>query len=177
MTTQPTSPNASHDGPGPRYRRLCLLPALLIATGCAAPSEYLAAPSAPLEAPLLAGPSPSAERSSLAPLSGPNVEHVWWDVALPTGGDPPIPGDPVAYGCRVSDADGDVVEISIEETNIVNGHVLWRDVKTYAPGSGPQTIVFWSMLRDHPGTKIGVRVMCRALDAQGNASSRSIDLA
>jgi hypothetical protein len=97
-------------------------------------------------------------------------------VALPTGGDPPIPGDPVSYGCRVSDADGDVVEISIEETNLANGHVLWRDVKAYVPGPPQQTIVFWSAMRDHPGTKIGVRVRCRAVDAQANVSSRSIDL-
>jgi hypothetical protein len=175
MITTPTSPRASHDGPGPRLRRLCALPALLIAAGCAAPSEYATAPSA-LRTPLLVGSSTSAERSSVAPRSGPNVEHLWWDVALPTGGDPPIPGDPVSYGCRVSDADGDVVEISIEESNLANGHVLWRDVKAYVPGPAPQTIVFMSALRDHPGTKVGVRVTCRGVDAQAHVSSRSIDL-
>lgn len=170
MTTTRTSPIASRGFP-----RFCVLPALLVAAGCAAPSPYSAAPSA-LPTSFLSGPSASAARSPLAPLSGPNVERVWWDVALPTGGDPPIPGDPVAYGCRVSDADGDVVEISIEEMNLATNHVLWRDVKTYVPGSAPQAIVFWSTLRDHPGTKIGVRVMCRAVDAQSHASSRSIDL-
>jgi hypothetical protein len=171
MITTSTSPLASLHEPG--LRRLGVLAALLVAAGCAAPSEYLSAPSTALRTP---ASSTSAERSSLAPLGGPNVEHVWWDVALPTGGDPPAPGDPVAYGCRVSDPDGDVVEISIEERTLAGGHLLWRDVKTYVPGPAPQTIVFWSALRDHPATKIGVRVMCRAADAQGNVSSRSIDL-
>jgi hypothetical protein len=175
MMTMPTLPLVSHDGFGPRRRGLWVLASLLIAAGCAAPSEYTAAPSA-RQTPFLVGPSTPAQRSSLAPLAGPNVEHVWWDVALPTGGDPPIPGDPVSYGCRVSDTDGDVMEISIDETDLATGHVLWRDVRAYAPGPAPQTVVFWSAMRDHPTTKIGVRVTCRTADAQGHASSRSIDL-
>jgi hypothetical protein len=163
MTTTPTSSR--------RLRRVAV-PALLIAAGCA-PAENPAAPSA------LRSPSgiESRQGASSAPLlAGPNIEQVWWDVALPTGGDPPAPGDPVSYGCRVSDADGDVVEISIEEKNLASGLVLWRDVKAYVPGPGPQTIVFMSTLRDHPGTKIGVRVTCRTADAQGQTASRSIEL-
>ncbi|MET0551895.1 MAG: hypothetical protein ABW221_02585 [Vicinamibacteria bacterium] len=175
MINPSTSPIPSLDTPGPRLRRLVVFPALLIAAGCAAQPEFPAAPSA-LQAPLLAAPSASGQRSSLAPLAAPNVDQLWWDVALPTGGDPPAPGDPVAYGCRVSDADGDVVEISIEEKNLASGRVLWRDVQAYVPGPGPQTTVFWSTLRDHPATKIGVRVTCRTADAQGHIASRSIDL-
>ena len=51
-----------------------------------------------------------------APPSAPLIEELGWRVNLPTGGDPPIPGDPTTTWCKVSDADGDAVTVTLALT-------------------------------------------------------------
>jgi hypothetical protein len=108
------------------------------------------------------------------PRSGPVIDQLTWRVNLPTGGDPPIPGDPVSVSCKVTDADGDEATLTVTVTWEGQGP---RTVSETFPAGATSSAEGASLTStSDAGNPPRARAECTVLDAGGFSASRSITI-
>jgi hypothetical protein len=104
--------------------------------------------------------------------SPPTIDALSWRVNLPTGGDPPIPGDPTSVTCRVTDADGSAATLTLT--------VTWegtapRTVSETFPAGATSSVEGASLtMTTDAGDPPRARADCAALDESGFSAFRSI---
>lgn len=106
-----------------------------------------------------------------APPSAPVIATLDWKVLLPTGGDPPIPGDPTNVRCEVRDEDGDAVTVTLTLT--WTGASPRSVSQSFPPGasSSPEgaSLSHTEDALDPPTATFS----CVAVDARGNSVTRT----
>ena len=103
--------------------------------------------------------------------SAPRIAELGWRVNLPTGGDPPIPGDPTTTWCKVSDADGDAVTVTLALTWT---RATPRSVsQSFPPGASSSSEGAHLSLTTDAGNPPTATFTCTAIDAGGNSTTRT----
>ena len=111
----------------------------------------------------------------------PFIVEFGWRTPLPTGGDPPLPQDPVSFFCTVVDPDGDPVTVTLQLQDVTGGcptpRHCWSVVEAFGPGvaarSNCQACPVGATVSnryDAPQPPMTGILTCRATDSRGRAA-------
>ncbi|MGH9461507.1 MAG: hypothetical protein ACRD1X_09845 [Vicinamibacteria bacterium] len=111
----------------------------------------------------------------------PAIVHFGWSTPLPTGGDPPLPLDPVSFSCMVEDLDGDPVTVTLELQDSTGQcptpRHCWSEVESFGPGVAARANcqfcsvgVSVSRTYDAPEPPMTGILTCRVTDSWGRAA-------
>jgi hypothetical protein len=106
----------------------------------------------------------------------PPTVQVSWRVPLPTGGDPPIPGDPVRFHCDASDPNGDTLTVTLQLTSDTGSCATTAHCWSMTGSSDPErpdTAVVLDRSGSAPDPGMRGTLTCTAVDARGATTVRS----
>jgi hypothetical protein len=112
----------------------------------------------------------------LLPENPPPTVRVSWRVPLPTGGDPPIPGDPLRFHCDASDPNGDTLTVTLQLTNDTGSCVTkahcWSMTGSSAPERKDSAVVL-ERSGSAPDPAMRGTLTCTAVNSHGTTTIRS----
>jgi len=157
-----------------------LAAALALLAGCGdAPATAPSQPSAPaaLSQPqgTAAGAPQGLGRDALT--TWPPVVLAHWSTPLPTGGDPPLSGDPIHFGCDVSLAVGEPLTVTLALSNgsarcFTAGH-CWTLTREFLPRVGRPFAGAVGRNDFAPTPAMGGTLTCTATTASGQSATSS----
>jgi hypothetical protein len=114
-----------------------------------------------------------------APATPPTITEVTYANTVPVGkSDPPLPGDMINAGCRVAEADGAAMTITITVTFDGMAPQKWTGTQPIGASSSPQGAFFNASVVVPMALKAPVHlaITCDATNSRGETVSKSIGI-